>query len=137
MPGRGTFRLFRRLICLGTHGLPSSRWKHGKRRLEAAKSGGSEQFVLTEPGDSSKYESVQMWHDNVIDVGRDETYKFIDVVVGEIQGMYQRAGVPLAAIHLGGDEVPDGVWEKSRACDRLAVKGTHRARERISSNNTF
>ncbi len=60
-----------------------------QRRLEAEKSANSQQFVLTEPGDASKYESVQMWHDNVVDVGRDETYTFIDVVAGEIQDMYR------------------------------------------------
>ncbi len=96
-------------------------------RLKAAQSAGSEQFLLTEPGDASKYESVQMWHDNVIDVGHDETYKFIDVVVGEIQEMYRRARVPLMTVHLGGDEVPNGVWEKSRACDRLVPKDSSSA----------
>ena len=98
-----------------------------QRRLAAAKSANSQQFVLTEPGDASKYESVQMWHDNVVDVGRDETYKFIDVVAGEIQDMYRRAGVPLVTVHLGGDEVPNGVWEKSGACQRLLPKDSSSA----------
>ncbi len=71
---------------------------------------------LTEPGDKSQYESVQAWRDNVIDVGRDATYEFLDVVVGELAGMYRRAGVPLEMVHLGGDEVPRGAWESSPAC---------------------
>ena len=62
-----------------------------------------------------------MWHDNVVDVGREATYRFVDLVVGELNNMYRRAGVPLATIHLGGDEVPKGAWEKSPACQRLEI----------------
>jgi hexosaminidase len=64
-----------------------------------------------------------MWRDNVVDVGRDETYKFLDVVFGEISEMYKRAGLKLESVHLGGDEVPDGVWEKSSACSQLELPG--------------
>ena len=71
---------------------------------------------LTDPGDTSTYESVQGWRDNVIDVGRDASYEFLDVVIGELADMYRRAGVPLEYVHLGGDEVPKGAWEASPAC---------------------
>ena len=82
----------------------------------------AKRFLLQEPGDASKYESVQMWRDNVVDVGRDETYQFVDAVVDELASVYRRAGVPLTSIHLGGDEVPQGVWEKSPACERLPLE---------------
>ena len=77
---------------------------------------GAPDFRLTDAADASRYESVQGWHDNVIDVGRDSTYKFLDVVIGELAEMYRRAGVPLEYVHLGGDEVPKGAWEASPAC---------------------
>jgi hexosaminidase len=32
--------------------------------------------------------------------------------------------VPLVSIHLGGDEVPKGAWEKSPACNRIATDET-------------
>jgi hexosaminidase len=79
------------------------------------------EFLLREPGDESKYESVQMWRDNVVDVGREATYRFLDIVFGELSEIYQRASVPLTSIHLGGDEVPNGVWEKSPACERIPI----------------
>lgn len=30
--------------------------------------------------------------------------------------MYQDAGVELTAFHVGGDEVPEGIWEGSSIC---------------------
>jgi hexosaminidase len=74
------------------------------------------EYQLTDPGDTSKYESVQGWHDNVIDVGRDASYQFLDTVIGELAEMYRHAGVSLEYVHLGGDEVPRGAWEGSPAC---------------------
>jgi hexosaminidase len=60
-----------------------------------------------------------MWRDNVVDVGREATYRFLALVVDELKKIYRRADVPLTTIHLGGDEVPAGVWEKSTACAQL------------------
>jgi hexosaminidase len=36
--------------------------------------------------------------------------------------VYRRAGVPLTTILFGGDEVPQGVWEKSTACVSISSK---------------
>ncbi len=83
-------------------------------------------ILLREPNDPSQYESVQMWRDNVVDVGREDTYRFLALVVDELAEIYRRAGVPLTAIHLGGDEVPKGAWERSPACKRLALDATSR-----------
>ena len=90
------------------------------RLAELGRAEEAKEFLLTEPGDRSSYESVQMWRDNVVDVGRDATYRFVDVVVEELVAMYREAGVPLNDLHLGGDEVPAGVWEGSPACDEIA-----------------
>ena len=38
--------------------------------------------------------------------------------------MYAAANAPLATIHMGGDEVPDGVWTKSAAVKKLISEGT-------------
>jgi hexosaminidase len=91
------------------------------RRALAHGESNAEEFLLTEPGDASTYESVQMWRDNVADVGRDSTYRFLGVVFDELSEIYKSAGVPLTSIHLGGDEVPDGAWAKSPACDRIEL----------------
>src|SRR5690606_11304967 len=44
---------------------------------------------------------------------------FIEKVVDEIISMYKDAGAPLTTIHLGGDEVPAGSWERSPAVQAL------------------
>ena len=43
-------------------------------------------------------------------------YTTYETVVDEVIELYQRAGVPLKMLHIGGDEVPRGVWEKSPDC---------------------
>jgi hexosaminidase len=59
----------------------------------------------------------------VIDVSLPSTYNFIAMVIDGIQAIYKEAGVPLTTIHFGGDEVPNGVWQKSPAY--LALKASH------------
>ncbi|MCA0396268.1 MAG: carbohydate-binding domain-containing protein [Bacteroidetes bacterium] len=76
----------------------------------------AERYRLADPNDSSVYSSAQAWTDNVICVARPSTYKFVERVVDDIIALYQEAGAPLETIHMGGDEVPDGAWEKSPIC---------------------
>lgn len=75
----------------------------------------AERYRLIYPGDKSEYLTVQSWNDNIMDVSMESIYNFIERVVDDIAAIYQKAGVPLHTIHMGGDEVPDGVWEKSPA----------------------
>ncbi len=77
----------------------------------------AEEFLLSTPGDRSQYRSVQGWTDNVMDVCRESTYRFLEALVADVVAMYGEAGATLTAFHLGGDEVPAGVWEKSPACE--------------------
>jgi hexosaminidase len=97
-----------------------------RRQTERGDAIGADTYLLRDPDDRSEYESVQMWRDNVVDVGRESTYRFISTVVSEISEMYQRAGVPLNSIHLGGDEVPQGVWEKSPASQQIPLNAASR-----------
>ena len=77
------------------------------------------EYMLSEPEDTSRYESVQYYTDNVINVALPSTYRFMKKVVQEINAMYKEADVPLTTVHLGGDEVPHGVWMGSPACQAL------------------
>lgn len=81
----------------------------------------AERYLLHDPGDKSVYESVQGFTDNVIDVALPSTYAFMERVVDDLRAMYREAGVPLRTVHVGGDEVPRGVWTKSPAVARLAA----------------
>lgn len=92
-------------------------------RLKAeGKTAEAEKYLLNDLQDSSKYESVQMWKDNVLCPCQESTYNFITTVVTSIEDLYKEAGAPLTTIHTGGDEVPHGVWEKSPKCAALIAK---------------
>ncbi len=77
------------------------------------------EYLLSEPEDTSRYASVQYYTDNVVNVALPSTYRFMQKVIQEIAAMYKDAGVPIATIHLGGDEVAHGVWMGSPKCQAL------------------
>lgn len=92
-------------------------------RYEKLKKEGQEnaakEFLLVDLADTSRYESVQHYTDNVIDVCLPSTYRFYEKVIDDMITLYQQAGTPLTTIHTGGDEVPNGVWKGSSACFNL------------------
>ena len=67
-------------------------------------------FRLQNPADTSQYWSAQDFTDNVLNVDLSSVYKFYGKVFDEVIRLHKEAGVPLPAIHIGGDEVPDGAW---------------------------
>lgn len=75
--------------------------------------------LLAEENDSSVYTSAQSFHDNVMNPALPGPYKFMEKVIDEIKSMYDEAGVPLEAVHIGGDEVPAGAWSGSPAAQAL------------------
>lgn len=76
----------------------------------------AEEYLLIDFADTSQYLSAQNFTDNVINVAMLSTYRFLEKVIDEIGRMYQDAGVELPAFHVGGDEVPEGIWEGSSVC---------------------
>ena len=80
---------------------------------------GDTSYLLSEPQDQSEYRSAQRFSRNAVNVALPSTYNFIEVIFDHIIAYHKEAGVPLAAIHVGGDEVPHGAWEKSPACQKL------------------
>ena len=80
---------------------------------------GDETYRLQDPDDTSEYNSAQDYCDNVIDVSLPSTYVFIEKVFDDLIALYAEAGVPLEAVHIGGDEVPEGSWEGSPSCRAL------------------
>ncbi len=88
------------------------------RARERGKAGdlpGARQYLLSDPDDRSQYTSAQGYHDNVMNPALESTYAFVERVVSDIVAMHKEAGVPLRNLHMGGDEVPAGVWERSPA----------------------
>lgn len=84
--------------------------------------GEAEKYLLNDLNDSSVYSSAQMWQDNVMNVAMPSVYTFVERVVDDLRDMYKTANAPLTTIHMGGDEVPAGVWEKSPVCQALMQK---------------
>ncbi|RNF31732.1 hypothetical protein NM04_05610 [Massilia aurea] len=100
-------------------------------RLSAAGDiAGAEEYLLSDPDDASVYESVQLWHDNVMCIALPSVDRFIDTVVAEVAALYRQAGAPLHVLHTGGDEVPVGAWLGSPACQaRMRENGWLEARQ--------
>ena len=71
---------------------------------------GDSSFRLQNPSDTSRYWSAQDFTDNVLSVDLPSVYKFYGEVFDEVIRLHQEAGVPLPAIHIGGDELPEGAW---------------------------
>ena len=93
------------------------------KAMEAyAKRTGDESYLLSDKNDVSEYVSVQYYKDNAINVAMPSTYKFIEVVFDNLIAYHQEAGVPLPAIHVGGDEVPHGAWVGSEYCQQIMAE---------------
>jgi hexosaminidase len=86
---------------------------HARAAIRAMQ--GNQQYTLSDPQDRSVYMSVQGYPDNVMNPALESTYRFIERVVGDLAAMHREAGAPLRNIHMGGDEVPNGVWVGSPA----------------------
>ena len=71
---------------------------------------GDNSYRLQDSADTSHYWSAQDFTDNVLSVDLPSVYKFYGLVFDEVIRLHQDAGVPLPAIHIGGDEVPNGAW---------------------------
>ncbi len=79
-------------------------------------------YRLIEDGDTSKYTSAQAFHDNVMNPALPGPINFMRTVIGELAAMYREAGVPLTAVHIGGDEVARGAWNGAPSAQALIAK---------------
>ncbi|WP_153447742.1 beta-N-acetylhexosaminidase [Vibrio algicola] len=70
--------------------------------------------LLVDAEDQSQYRSIQYYTDNVLSPALQGTYTFIDTVLEEIADLF-----PSPLVHIGGDEVPEGVWTQSPKCQAL------------------
>lgn len=69
--------------------------------------------LLLDTQDHSQYRSVQHYSDNVISPALEGTYAFLDTVLEEVAALF-----PAPILHIGADEVPEGVWTKSPLCQQ-------------------
>jgi hexosaminidase len=93
-----------------------------RERTAAGDAEGARRYLLSDPEDRSEYTSAQLYHDNVMNPALESTYAFIERVVGDLVAIHGEAGVPLRNLHMGGDEVPSGVWQRSPAAQAYLAK---------------
>lgn len=91
-------------------------------RLKAAGDRDYARYLLNDLDDRSEYNSPQLFGDNVINPGHESSYTFIAHVVDEVVKLHREAGVPLSTIHMGGDELAHGAWEKSPVAQAMMKK---------------
>ena len=83
------------------------------------------------------YDVWQIWgvSDDVLCAGNDETYRFIDDVLGEIADIF-----PSRYIHVGGDECPKTRWAECPKCQAkirelgIVTNEKHTAEQQLQSN---
>ncbi len=76
---------------------------------------GAKQYLLSDPDDATRYQSVQFYTDNTINACMDSSYVFLDKVIEEIQQLHEQAGQTLTRYHIGADETA-GAWVNSPLC---------------------
>lgn len=79
----------------------------------------AEEFIVWDINDTTSYVSAQGYSDNVLNLALPGTYRFVKLIIDELDAMYTKAGVKLKTIHLGGDEVADGAWNHSPAIKKM------------------
>jgi len=89
------------------------------RLLTTGDTSAAKEYLLRDLQDQSKYASVQLFKDNVVCPCEEGIYNFINTVIGSIKHTYSEAGLTLTTFHIGADEVAEGVWTKSPACDKF------------------
>jgi hexosaminidase len=72
---------------------------------------------LRDPDDTGGVESVHNFRHNVLNPGLPGTRTFLEAVFGEVADLF-----PGPSIVIGGDEVPDGVWQSSPPAQRYAAE---------------
>jgi hexosaminidase len=90
-----------------------------RKLMQEGKEADAKAYLLSDPDDKSEYLSAQNFKDNVMCVAQPGVYNFIATTVDAFISMHNEAGMPLKTIHVGGDEVPQGVWEKSPIAQNL------------------
>lgn len=87
------------------------------RLMAEGKEAEASQYLLHDAADQSQYLSAQGYRDNVVCVCQEGTYNFMRLAMETVIDLHRRAQVPLTTIHVGGDEIPHGVWTASPVCD--------------------
>ncbi|MFC3581983.1 family 20 glycosylhydrolase [Sphingomonas hylomeconis] len=93
-----------------------------RRLMRSGNRTAAERYRLVEPGDTTRYRSIQNYDDNTLNPCLPATYRFVETVLDGLQAMHVAAGAPLRTYHIGADETA-GAWTESPACRAAAPGG--------------
>jgi hexosaminidase len=93
-----------------------------RARMRAAAGLADDGLRLDDPADTSRYRSAQLYGDNVLNPAMPGTYSLIEKAVATLAEWHRAAGVPLRALHVGGDELPAHAWQDSPAVRALMAR---------------
>jgi hexosaminidase len=74
-------------------------------------------FLLGDQSGPSNVYSAQRWKRNAMNPCLNTTYRFVETLVDSLIELHRPAQA-LQTFHIGGDEVPEGVWNDSTACQK-------------------
>jgi hexosaminidase len=89
--------------------------KHGNKNVPKS-------YLLSKHTNKNEIFSPQKWTRNAMNPCLNTTYDFVETVVDDLIELH-RDVQPLTVLHLGGDEVPSGAWDDSKACLDMLDKG--------------
>lgn len=85
--------------------------------------------LLRDPDDRSVYLSDQRYSDNVLSPALEGTYAYVDRVLDEVCELF-----PGPWVHVGGDEVPHGVWLGSPRCRAMMQREGYTRSEELAAH---
>ncbi|XP_045174916.2 beta-hexosaminidase-like [Mercenaria mercenaria] len=94
---------------------------HSSSQRSMRKDMKAESFSIIDPDDHPNFRSGQHFSDDVMNPCLESTYTFVKKIITEVKKMHQDIQ-PLKFYHFGGDEVADGAWDASPACQKLMKK---------------
>lgn len=100
----------------------SMRIRHDNLIAKGASIAEAQKYLLDDSNDRTRYQSIQYYNDNTINVCLPSALNFIDAVVTELQTLHRLGGQPLTRLHIGADETP-GAWVDSPACHAQREQG--------------
>ena len=109
----------RRIVIIPEFDMPAHAYAMIRSMEKYAERTGDTSYLLSEAEDQSEYRSVQRFTRNAINVALPSTYNFVEVIFDQVIAYHKEAGAPLPAIHVGGDEVPEGAWVGSEHCRKI------------------
>ncbi|WP_109806212.1 family 20 glycosylhydrolase [Sphingosinithalassobacter portus] len=92
-----------------------------KQLMDAGEPEQAAAYRLVEPGDTTRYRSIQNYDDNTLNVCLPQTYRFFGTTLDAVIALHKAAGVPLNIFHIGADETA-GAWTESPACKALMAR---------------